>query len=145
MPPLTDGTSFLEIKHKLDKLEYTSLAEVRLDFNQVFVNAKRYNAPGSSIFLDAKRLHVHSLSSTLAWLAVDRAPCSQKLLKDTYGVITGEIVPPDEEEAPAASAAPSASSAPAAIPGTTFAKRGPTLKPWLTKKLAETMDHFDSA
>lgn len=31
------------------------------DFKQMFVNAKRYNMKDSSIFLDAKRLHVSPL------------------------------------------------------------------------------------
>lgn len=52
-----------QIKAKLEARAYTSLLEVNVDFNQVFVNAKRFNAPGSSIFLDAKKLHVRFLLS----------------------------------------------------------------------------------
>lgn len=37
------------------------LADLRTDFNQIYVNAKRYNAPGSGIFLDAKKQHVRRL------------------------------------------------------------------------------------
>ena len=50
--------SLHEIRQKLDKAEYSTISEVRTDFNQIFVNAKRYNAPGSAIFLNAKHLHV---------------------------------------------------------------------------------------
>ncbi|KAI5474577.1 tetratricopeptide repeat containing protein [Pseudohyphozyma bogoriensis] len=93
----------------------------------MFANAKRYNAPGSAIFLDAKALH--------------------KLLKDTYGVVSGGFVLPDDDDdddlvisLPSVSRAPSIAPAPPAT-GTPSGppKRGPTLKPWLTRKLQETM------
>ncbi|BGP38588.1 hypothetical protein JCM10450v2_002537 [Rhodotorula kratochvilovae] len=70
--------SFTEVKAKLDSLQYSCLADVRTDINQIYVNAKRYNAPGSQIFLDAKKQH--------------------KLLKDTYAVMTGEAPPPEEHD-----------------------------------------------
>ncbi|GJN87382.1 hypothetical protein Rhopal_000331-T1 [Rhodotorula paludigena] len=70
--------SFNEIKAKLDNLQYSCLADVRGDINQAMVNAKRYNAPGSAIFLDAKKLH--------------------KVMKDTYAVMTGEAPAPEEDE-----------------------------------------------
>jgi len=41
--------------------QYACLADLRTDFNQIYVNAKRYNAPGSGIFLDAKKQHVRRL------------------------------------------------------------------------------------
>ncbi|ORY79296.1 hypothetical protein BCR35DRAFT_352732 [Leucosporidium creatinivorum] len=152
--------AFNDIWTKLERLEYSSIVEVRNDFNQCFVNAKRYNAPGSGIFLDAKKLH--------------------KVLKQWYAHITGEAEAPEDDDAPApmpqpvyvsppqplqplplvqppipvnyvgvetvnAEAGPSTLLAlPAAIPGTSFAKRGPTIKPWLTRKLAETTALVDA-
>ncbi|GAA5948731.1 hypothetical protein JCM21900_005276 [Sporobolomyces salmonicolor] len=144
--------SLQEVKQKIDTLAYSCLLDAKTDMNQIFVNAKRYNAPGSTIFVDAKKLH--------------------KVLRSTYAVLAGEAPPPEEDDLPVA---PTPSSAPAAralsatpayipstgdteggvssgtpviyregeIPGTAFAKRGPTLKPWLTKKLAETMAMAD--
>lgn len=144
--------SFLEIKQRLDKADYTTIAEVRLDFNQVFINAKRFNAPGSPIFLNAKQLHVRPRRSHPSARADRRLRLPQKLLKSTYGQLTGDHALPadDDDYTPptAPSPGPSASthhSRPVQIPGTSFAKRGPTLKPWLTRKLFETMDLRDSA
>lgn len=42
----------------LDTGQYACLSDLRTDINQIYVNAKRYNAPGSQIFLDAKKQHV---------------------------------------------------------------------------------------
>ncbi|KAL8286359.1 hypothetical protein RQP46_004376 [Phenoliferia psychrophenolica] len=130
--------SFHEIRTKLEKVEYTTIAEVRADFNQCFVNAKRFNAKGSHIFLNAKHLH--------------------KLVKTTYEQLTGDHALPEEEDEQDVSYSPVATSAPPLQPKPqytaaaqqgpappTFAKRGPTLKPWLAKKLAETMDMRDPA
>lgn len=39
-------------------MAYGSLLEAKTDMNQIFVNAKRFNAPGSPLFMDAKKLHV---------------------------------------------------------------------------------------
>ncbi|GAA5913155.1 hypothetical protein JCM5296_007550 [Sporobolomyces johnsonii] len=144
--------SLREVKQKIDSLAYNCLLDAKTDMNQIFVNAKRYNAPGSTIFVDAKKLH--------------------KVLRSTYAVLTGEAPPPEEDDLPVAPTPSSAavsralSATPAyipsagdtegetaggtpviyregEIPGTAFAKRGPTLKPWLTKKLAETMAMAD--
>ncbi|KAK4704482.1 hypothetical protein P7C70_g1727, partial [Phenoliferia sp. Uapishka_3] len=126
--------SFHEIRQKIDKAEYTTIAEVRSDFNQCFVNAKRFNAPGSGVFLNAKHLH--------------------KLLKTTYAILTGDLAMPEEDDGPETAMSPGPSSVPTlqpkaqhisvvANPSVAFAKRGPTLKPWLTKKLNETMDLKD--
>lgn len=51
-------TSHMNCQGKLDNRLYQNLEDVHLDLNQLFVNAKRYNAAGSPIFLDAKKLHV---------------------------------------------------------------------------------------
>ncbi|GAA6019406.1 hypothetical protein JCM10207_001375 [Rhodosporidiobolus poonsookiae] len=112
--------SFAEVKAKLDGHSYVCLADVKTDFNQIFVNAKRFNAPGSAIFLDAKRLH--------------------KNLKESYAILTGEAPPPEDDDiqvgGPSSSAHPT--SAPLSDPnGDASAKRAPALKPWLTKKLNE--------
>lgn len=153
---------------------------MRNDFNQCFVNAKRYNAPGSGIFLDAKKLHVRLARSACKGCTslTPSIRCAQKVLKQWYAHITGEAEAPEDDDAPApmpqpvyqqqqqqspllpaplplyggtpintsnAEAGPSTSLAlPASIPGTNFAKRGPTLKPWLTRKLAETTALVDA-
>ncbi|BGP14566.1 hypothetical protein JCM10213v2_002515 [Rhodosporidiobolus nylandii] len=140
-----------EIKDKLDTHGYVCLNDVRNDIQQIFVNAQRFNAKGSGIFLDAKVL--------------------KKSLKDAYSVLIGEAPPPDEDDIPVGPPSPHvpvatyqpSSSTPypshppsdlsaditmstpptilreGEVPGTQFAKSGPTLKPWLTKKLAEIM------
>lgn len=81
----------------------------------------------------------------------------QKLVKTTYGVLTGDMGVPEEDddvpEPPPRSPVtmsvptlqPKAQHVAAPLPGTTFAKRGPTLKPWLTKKLMETTDLRDAS
>ncbi|KAI0720047.1 Bromodomain-containing protein [Cerioporus squamosus] len=46
-----------DIKHKLEAREYTSLQDVKHDFETCFRNAKRYNMKESQIFKDAKFLH----------------------------------------------------------------------------------------
>jgi Bromodomain len=48
---------------KLDAGAYPSLALVREDMGQIFVNAKRFNVRESSIFAAAKKLHVRRLPS----------------------------------------------------------------------------------
>ncbi|KAM0752531.1 Bromodomain-containing protein [Meredithblackwellia eburnea MCA 4105] len=128
--------SFHEIRQKLDRLEYTTLADIKADFNQLFVNAKRYNAPGSPIFLNAKLLH--------------------KQVKVAYGILTGDHGIPDEDDLPthSASGSPSLSSTtqlhaapatPTSGAGGPLPKRGPTLKPWLSRKLHEFTSLRDHA
>ncbi|GAA6037912.1 hypothetical protein JCM8097_009487 [Rhodosporidiobolus ruineniae] len=104
------------IKQKLDNRNYVCLADVRTDMNQIFVNAKRYNAPGSPLFLDAKKLH--------------------KTLKDTYAVLTGEAPPPEEDDAAEdiQVGAPS-SEPPARAPAPQ--RGGTALKNYIQKKLDE--------
>jgi hypothetical protein len=69
--------------------------------------------------------------------------------------MTGEAPPPDEDDIPVTSGGPNSEGDIAVggdgvllregeIPGTKFAKRGATLKPWLTKKLAETTRAVDA-
>jgi hypothetical protein len=55
--------SFAEVKAKLDKREYDNVEAVKDDFNLMFTNAKRYNAQGSFVYEDARRLHVRSASA----------------------------------------------------------------------------------
>ncbi|GAA5936007.1 bromodomain-containing protein [Sporobolomyces koalae] len=131
-----------QIKEKLDNLSYISLLDAKTDMNQIFVNAKRFNAPGSPLFLDAKKLH--------------------KNLKTTYAVLTGEAPPPEEEEPPAARRGRrDSSSLPVGVNATDdadyvddgghggssggagFSKRGPTLKPWLLKKFDQLVRKTD--
>ncbi|BGO90326.1 hypothetical protein NBRC10512_005569 [Rhodotorula toruloides] len=135
--------SYAEIKEKLDQMGYTCLSEIRNDFNQMYVNAKRYNAPGSPLFLDAKRQH--------------------KLLKDTYAVMTGEDKD-DEETGRAGSVGPN--SDPTYGEGSSRRsgrkredggrgggggggggggdkQKGIAMKTWLLKKLDETMAPVD--
>ncbi|GAA5835973.1 hypothetical protein JCM9279_002155 [Rhodotorula babjevae] len=118
--------SFAEIKAKLDARQYACLSDLRTDINQIYVNAKRYNAPGSQIFLDAKKQH--------------------KLLKDTYAVMTGEAPPPEEhdepEEAPQPAPAPRARQSGggrggggAEAGGAAAGGKAATLRPWLNGKL----------
>ncbi|KDE03248.1 hypothetical protein MVLG_06242 [Microbotryum lychnidis-dioicae p1A1 Lamole] len=139
LPSRTDYPDYYEIikkpidlttiKDRLEKLEYRSVLEIKDDFNQLFVNAKRYNAPGSSIFLDARALH--------------------RVLKDTFASWTGEAVPTDDEDADGErtsephnissnsyrpSPLASSSSTPSGAGG---ARRGPTLRPWLKRKFDE--------
>ncbi len=52
-----------DIKNKLEAREYTSLEDVKHDFETCFRNAKRYNMKESQIFKDAKFLHVRSVDS----------------------------------------------------------------------------------
>ncbi|GAA5869020.1 hypothetical protein JCM3774_002449 [Rhodotorula dairenensis] len=111
--------SFKEVKEKLDTLQYRSFPDVKADFNQVFVNAKRYNAPGSAIFVDAKRLH--------------------KVLKNLYAAMTGEAEPVrDREEDEAPEPVVETRANPEDSRGDEI-KRATQLKPWLLKKLNETM------
>ena len=49
--------AFEDIKTKLDSNTYDSMYSVKDDFNQMFVNAKRYNLRHSAIWEDAKELH----------------------------------------------------------------------------------------
>lgn len=72
-------------------------------------------------------------------------------------MLTGEAVASEEDDAPVLAPSVAAPMAIAqgpltgarppssTVPGTTFATRGPTIKPWLTRKLAETMAHTDSS
>lgn len=80
-------------------------------------------------------------------------------MKEYYEVLTGEVALPEEDEPPlptipslppppmAKSLAIAMATASPAPTGShaAFAKRGPTLKPWLTKKLGETMNLKDAA
>ena len=101
-------------------VQYRSFPDFKTDLNQIFVNAKRYNAPGSPIFLDAKYLH--------------------KILKDTYAVMTGEVEPsrePEEDDAPEPVAVETPGGAAEESRGDDI-KRATQLKPWLLKKLNQT-------
>lgn len=135
-------------------MTYTCLSEVRNDFNQMYVNAKRYNAPGSPLFLDAKRQHVRSAVFSLfaRWLT---GIFAQKLLKDTYAVMTGEDKD-DEETGRAGSVGPN--SDPTYGEGSSRRahrrrddggggggdkQKGIAMKTWLIKKLDETMAPVD--
>lgn len=134
--------SFKEVKEKLDTcssressdsrqrqhadtspncaVQYRSFPDLKTDLNQIFVNAKRYNAPGSPIFLDAKYLH--------------------KILKDTYAVMTGEVEPsrePEEDDAPEPVAVETPGAHVEESAGDDI-KRATQLKPWLLKKLNQT-------
>lgn len=134
---------------------------MRTDFNQIFVNAKRYNAPGSPIFLDAKRLHVRPVPRPPSSLDIDSSP-PQKLMKEYYDLLTGEGEMPEEEEPLPLAPPPPPAPIPVPQPVTyvaprpnkpynpqprgpppplpppgVYIKRGPTLKPWLNKKLHE--------
>jgi hypothetical protein len=138
------------------------LKDVKDDIGQIFVNAFRYNAKNSQVWLDAKRLRVRSNlrvlpfpSHLLTVFSSLPSPTLQKSLKDTYAVMTGEAPPPDEDDIPVTSGGPNSEGDIAVggdgvllregeIPGTKFAKRGATLKPWLTKKLAETTRAVDA-
>ena len=51
-----------QIRLQIKSGQYKSLADIRLDFEQCFRNAKRYNLKGSQIWKDAKALHVSHLS-----------------------------------------------------------------------------------
>ena len=101
-------------------VQYRSFPDFKTDLNQIFVNAKRYNAPGSPIFLDAKYLH--------------------KILKDTYAVMTGEVEPsrePEDDDAPEPVAVETPGGAAEDSRGDDI-KRATQLKPWLLKKLNQT-------
>lgn len=135
-----------------DAVEYACLKDVRDDISQIFVNAFRYNAKNSQVWLDAKRLRVRPLSFAFFPLPSNSPSPVQKCLKDHYSVMTGEAPPPDEDDLPVTSDPHGDISVGGSdgillregdIPGTKFAKRGATLKPWLTKKLAETMRAAD--
>ncbi|KAI0673783.1 Bromodomain-containing protein [Trametes maxima] len=69
-----------DIKSKLDSREYTTIEDVRQDFETCFRNAKRYNMKESQIWKDAKFLH--------------------KLATKEYSRITGtkEVAPDDGDE-----------------------------------------------
>ncbi|GAA6052416.1 hypothetical protein JCM3770_000231 [Rhodotorula araucariae] len=120
--------SFTEVKAKLDSLQYACLADLRTDLNQIYVNAKRYNAPGSQIFLDAKKQH--------------------KLLKDTYAVMTGEAPPPEEndehDEAPPPSRQRVREAGGGPSGGTGAGGKAAVLKPWLGQKLDELTELVDA-
>ncbi|GAA5967206.1 hypothetical protein JCM11641_000477 [Rhodosporidiobolus odoratus] len=72
--------SLSQIKAKLDSLAYGTLSDLRTELGQMFWNAQKYNAKGSAIFLDTKRL--------------------KKTLKETYGVLTGEAPAADDDDGP---------------------------------------------
>lgn len=99
-----------EIKKKLDKLEYTTIRAIRDDLNHVFVNAQRYNASGSPIFMDARQL--------------------KRVLKENFDMMSGQRSAEEEEGV-------AVGQRPTLLPDPVYAKRGPTLKPWLSKKLNE--------
>ncbi|GAA5839237.1 hypothetical protein JCM3766R1_003151 [Sporobolomyces carnicolor] len=129
-----------QIKQRLETLAYGSLLEAKTDMNQIFVNAKRFNAPGSPLFMDAKKLH--------------------KNLRANYAYLIGEAPPPEEDEPPRRHRRGS-SSVPAggaggggddgdyvdsggnASTGGNNQKRGPTLKPWLLKKYDQLVRKTD--
>ncbi|SCV67861.1 BQ2448_5472 [Microbotryum intermedium] len=126
----------ITIKDRLEKLEYRSVLEIKDDFNQLFVNAKRYNAPGLSIFLDAKALH--------------------KVLKDTFASWTGEAVPLDDDDVDgdarteghvnqhaSNSYQPSPLASSSTPTGAGGARRGPTLRPWLKRRFDELTQDVD--
>ncbi|GAA5884513.1 hypothetical protein JCM6882_005284 [Rhodosporidiobolus microsporus] len=124
--------SLKEVKEKLDRLAYVCLLDVKTDLNQIFVNAKRYNAPKSAVFLDAKKLH--------------------KTMKETYAILTGEAAPPEDDDiqvdGPSSSSALPASTAPTSEGDIQVVdaqkKAASILKPWLAKKLEQLMDLTDS-
>lgn len=90
--------SFAEIKSKLGHSEYTTLRQVGEDIKQIFVNAKRYNQPGSGIFDDAKVLHVRYLAFPHRFSArplTVSANASQKALKREFSILQGHAQPDD--------------------------------------------------
>jgi hypothetical protein len=137
-----------QIKQRIDQSLYTSLLEAKTDMNQIFVNAKRFNAPGSPLFMDAKKLH--------------------KNLRANYAYLIGEAPPPEEDEPPqqsnnrrnrraSSSVAPGFGAAGGGEDGDYVDsggnlstggagggnKRGPTLKPWLLKKFDQLVRKTD--
>ncbi|GAA5914305.1 bromodomain-containing protein [Sporobolomyces salmoneus] len=137
-----------QIKQKLDTLSYSSLLEAKTDMNQIFVNAKRFNARESPLFMDAKKLH--------------------KNLKANYAYLIGEAPPPEEDEPShnnRRNRRASSSVAPGGLGGGGDdgdyvdsggnasgggggggggnQKRGPTLKPWLLKKYDQLVRKTD--
>ncbi|KAK4058385.1 hypothetical protein OIO90_000543 [Microbotryomycetes sp. JL221] len=132
------------IRSRIARLEYQTLSQVKADFAQVFDNAKMYNVKGSQIYMDAKKL--------------------KKTMRSMYARLTGQIEPKESKPlSPASGAAPTPSLGPAPslppisaqtgpvtldstqvilpdkIPGTSYATRGPTIKPWLNRKIAELL------
>ncbi|GAA6010421.1 hypothetical protein JCM11491_006930 [Sporobolomyces phaffii] len=134
-----------QIKERLEKKAYNSLLDAKTDMNQIFVNAKRFNAPGSPLFMDAKKLH--------------------KNLRANYAYLTGEAPPPEEEDLSqsarrgrraSSSVAPGGggmgggddgdyvdSGGNASGAGGNGQKRGPTLKPWLLRKFDQLVRKTD--
>jgi hypothetical protein len=118
---------------KLDAGGYPSLALVREDMGQIFVNAKRFNVRESSIFAAAKKLHVrtplalyHDIPRCL--LLPPPSPVKQKILKVQYAIMTGRAPP----------------SAADAFQRKVAKKESATFKGWLQKKLDEIINHSDA-
>lgn len=86
---ITNPICLDDIKKKIDEDKYSSLDDVRQDFELCFTNAKRYNMKDSPIWLDAKFLLVSTLlaSSPLTSLVY-----LQKLANKEYTKLTGKKV-----------------------------------------------------
>ncbi|KAI0652506.1 Bromodomain-containing protein [Trametes meyenii] len=102
-----------DIKSKLDSREYTTLEDVRQDFETCFRNAKRYNMKESQIWKDAKFLH--------------------KLATKEYSRITGtkEVAPDDGDDKAGSEDEGSAK------------KKGPNLHRLLKTRLQKLVDKAD--
>ncbi|KAK4051866.1 hypothetical protein OIV83_002571 [Microbotryomycetes sp. JL201] len=131
------------VRSKINNYQYSTLAQAKADFAQIFDNAKAFNMKGSQIYLDARKL--------------------KKLLRSTYSELTGLADAPEPAEEPEpkvevlqpvqhsyqAPQIPAQTGPitldttqvllPDNIPGTTYATRGPTIKPWLNRKIAEIL------
>ena len=63
-----------EIKTQLENGLYTTLEDVKQDFETCFKNAKRYNMKDSQIWKDAKQLHVCVLNAEHLFIPLSMSP-----------------------------------------------------------------------
>ncbi|KAM0788365.1 hypothetical protein ACM66B_001505 [Microbotryomycetes sp. NB124-2] len=141
-----------DVKRKIDAYHYTALAQAKADFAQIFDNAKAYNQKGSQIYLDAKKLKklMRSTYSELTGV-VDPADNEESKPVTASPSRPAQTVPPPQPassnhqapQIPVQTGPVTLETTqvllPDNIPGTTYATRGPTIKPWLNRKIAELL------
>ena len=132
---------FDDVDKKLAAGKYRRLASVRDDLTLVFTNAKKYNQTGSLIYEAAKVLQrelfevYEELTDGNGDSDVDDPPAALSQLP----TVDGQPVKRKRGRPPRGDMRPF----PEKPSDTSYSRRGPTLKPWLNRKLFETMQIED--